>query len=129
MNWTSAARLYTGALVRITSIEDLCKAQTALPDMNVSYGYWTALKLNSMGVYQWGHLAKNRANVAKELLDKTQPLDRCYVITKSWMKLLSKDCNSLQGVLTSYPCNNCGEQRISSSHQKRIYLTCWSWGA
>ena len=81
--------------------------------MNFSYGYWTALKLNSMGFYQWGHLANNTTNVTKKLLDRTEPVDRCYVITKSAMKLLSKDCDSLQGVLLSYPNGDNGKHTHS----------------
>ena len=109
-------------LARITSIEELCEAQ-AETRMKLNYGYWTALKLNSMGVYQWGHLANNTANVTEELLDRTQPVDRCYVINRSAMKLLSKDCDSLQGVLLSYPDDDDGKQTISSSHIIRNYLS------
>jgi len=104
------------------SIEDICDAQ-AETGMDSSDGYWTALKLNSTGQFQWGHLADNTANIADELLDTTHPWDRCYVINGSAMKLLSKDCDSLQQVLTSYtdPDDSHGKQRISSSHQKHIY--------
>ena len=104
MNWTSAAETYTAdykLLARITSIEELCEAQAEI-GKNSNSGYWTALKLNSNGSYQWGHLANSTPDIKKELLDRTQPLDRCYVITKSAMKLLSKDCNSLQRVLVSH---------------------------
>jgi len=110
VNWTSAVKTSTDddqPLARIVSIEDLCEAQ-ADAGMEVNYGYWTALKLNSMGAYQWGHLANNTANITEELLDRTQPLDRCYVINRSAMKLLSKECDSLQGVLVSYPDDDDG---------------------
>ena len=122
MNWTSAAEMFTGKgnlLARIASIEDLCEAQ-AEARMTFNYGYWTALKCNSEGLYQWGHLANNTANVTNELLDRALAVDRCYVINNSAMKLLSKDCNSLQGVLLSYTNNGGGKQTISSSHQKRV---------
>ena len=123
MNWTSAAEMSTGKgnlLARITSIEDLCEAQ-AEAHMTFNYGYWTALKRNSEGLYQWGHLANNTTNVTDELLDRTLPVDRCYVINNSAMKLLSKDCDSLQGVLTSNTDYE-GKQKISYSHRKRVYL-------
>ena len=122
-SWTSAAEEYTkndNLLARITSIEDLCEAQAEIG--NVNCGYWTALKRNSKGLYQWGHLANNTANVTEELLDSTQQVDRCYVINKSAMKLLSKDCDSIQGVLKSYPDDDGGKQTISSSLQKLVYL-------
>ena len=65
MNWTSAAEKFTEKdqlpLARITSIEELCEAQT---EIDKSFNYWTALKVNSMGLYQWGHLANN--NVTEE---------------------------------------------------------------
>ena len=123
-NWTSAAEEYTekdNLLARITSIEDLCEAQAEIDKDNC--GYWTALKRNSEDLYQWGHLTNNTANVTKELLDSTQPqqVDRCYVINKSAMKLLPKDCDSIQGVLTSYPDDEGGKQTISSSLQKLVY--------
>lgn len=114
-----------GVLARITSIEELCEAQTEIRD-NSNYGYWTALKRNSMGVYQWGHLVTITANVTEKLLDKTLP-DRCYVINKSAMKLLSKDCNSLQGVLLSYTDGEDGRQNFSSSNE--TYLPYWLWEA
>ena len=124
MNWTLAAKTYTAKgelLARIASIEDLCEAQAEQRDhMNSSYGYWTALKLNGNGSYQWGHLANNTANITEGLLDRTEPVDRCYVINRSEMKLLSKDCNSLQGVLLSY--DNDGKHTLSSSQQKRIHV-------
>ena len=113
MNWTSAAKEFTDdyrRLAEITSIEELCEAQ-AESRMEFNYGYWTALKLNSMGLYQLGHVANNTANISEELLDRTEPLDRCYVINRSAMKLLSKKCDSLQRVLTSY--NDDGKQTIS----------------
>lgn len=121
-NWTSAAEIFTEKdelLARITSIEELCEAQTEIHEKS-NYGYWTALKRNSMGLYQWGHLATSTANVSEELLDKTLP-DRCYVINKSAMKLLSKDCNSLQGVLLSYTYGEDGRQNFSYSNEKPIY--------
>lgn len=120
-NWTSAAEIFTerdgllGVLARITSIEELCEAQTEIRD-NSNYGYWTALKRNSMGEYQWGHLVTSTVNVSDELLDKTLP-NRCYVINKSAMKLLSKDCNSLEGVLLSYTDGGDGRQNFSSSNE------------
>lgn len=119
-NWTSAAEIFTEGdelLARITSIEELCEAQTEIRE-NSNYGYWTALKRNSMGVYQWGH-ATSTANVSEKLLDKTRP-DRCYVINKTAMKLLSKDCNSLQGVLLSHTNDEDGRQNFTSSNEKRI---------
>ena len=122
MNWNSAADMFTGKgnlLARIASIEDLCEAQ-AEARMTFNYGYWTALKRNSEGLYQWGHLANNTANVKKELLDSTQQVDRCYVINKSTMKLLPKDCDSLQRVLTSNTDYE-GKQKIPYSHWKRVY--------
>ena len=123
MNWTLAAEKYTGKdelLARITSIEDLCEAQAEQRDnMNPSYGYWTALKLDSMGSYQLGHLASNTVNIAEGLLDRTE-LDRCYVINRSEMKLLSKDCDSLQGVLLSHDYD--GKHTLSSSQQKNIHV-------
>ena len=123
MNWTLAAETYTGKdelkLARITSIQELCEAQA---EMDFKYGYWTALKLNSMGSYQWGHLASNTANVPEELLDRTEPVDRCYMINKSEMKLLSKDCNSFQRVLLSYDHGTGGKHTLSSSQQKRIHV-------
>lgn len=106
-------------MARITSIEELCEAQTETRSFDC--GYWTALKLNSMGMYQWGLLANNSANISAELLDKTQPVGRCYVISKSAMKLLSKDCNSLQGVLVSQTYDEEGKQIIRPSHQERIH--------
>jgi len=122
-NWTSAAEIFTerdgllGVLARITSIEELCEAQTEIRD-NSNYGYWTALKRNSMGEYQWGHLVTSTVNVSDELLDKTLP-NRCYVINKSAMKLLSKDCNSLQGVLLSY--TDGGDDNSSSNQLLEYY--------
>ena len=114
MNWTSAAEKFTEKdqlpLARITSIEELCEAQA---EIDKSFNYWTALKLNSMGLYQWGHLANNTTKVTEELLDRTEPVDRCYVINKSAMKLLSKDCDSLQGVLLSYPSGGNGKHTYS----------------
>ena len=124
MNWTLAAEIYTGKdegrLARITSIEDLCEAQAEHGDrMNSNYGYWTALKLDGMGSYQWGHLANNIANITEGLLDRTEP-DRCYVINRSEMKLLSKECDSLQGVLLSHDYD--GKHTLSSSQQKNIHV-------
>ena len=114
-NWTSAAVKFTeedNLLARITSIEELCKAQ-AEAQRSFNYGYWTALKRNSMGAYHWGRLANNSANVTEELLERSQPVDRCYVINKSAMKLLSRDCDSLQGVLLSFTDYKDGKQILT----------------
>ena len=120
MNWTSAAETWS-ELAKIASIEELCEAQA---EIRLNYGYWTALKFNSMGRYQWGHLANNTANITdpEELLDRTEPVDRCYVINRSEMKLLSKDCDSPQRVLLSYRNGADGKHTFSSSHQKRIHV-------
>ena len=124
MNWTLASETYPGKgelpLASIKNIEQLCEAQT---EIDTSFNYWTALKLNSMGFYQWGRQDNDTTSVIEpELLDRTEPVDRCYVINKSAMKLLSEDCDSLQGVLLSHTNDEGGKQTISSSHQKRIHV-------
>lgn len=99
VNWSSAAIEHVNPaslLARISSITELCDAQT---ELQTDHEYWTALKRNNTGMYQWGHLPNNSANPSTELLENTQPENRCYVISKSAMKLKSKDCGSLQRVL------------------------------
>lgn len=113
MNWTSASMEHADdadPLARISSIEELCVAQV---EIRTDHEYWTALRLDNTGTLQWGHLPNNTANITTELLDKTQPANRCYAISRTTMKLLSKDCGSLHGVLTS----NDGEQILTHSHQ------------
>ena len=103
-NWTSALCEYpltsSAPVARIESIEQLCDAQTKLSS---DLDYWTALKLNIWDSLQWGPLPNNSANVSREFLDRTKPVDRCYAISKSAMKLKSMNCSSALPVLTSYP--------------------------
>ena len=102
MNWTSAAEIYTALptlLARISSIKQLCDAQV---EIQSDSDYWTALKLNSSGLFQWGLLANTSVNIPAELLDRQEPVDRCYAISKSAMKLKSRDCSSELSVLTTY---------------------------
>ena len=86
-------------MARIENIEQLCDAQA---DLSPDSDYWTALKLNIWDSFQWGPLPNNSANVPLELLDRTKPVDRCYAISKSTMKLKSMNCSCVLPVLTSY---------------------------
>ena len=99
VNWTMAVNDDEDGLAKIDSIGELCEAQRWI---KTNQEYWTALRLDNMGKPQWGLRPNNPANVSKELLDKTQPADRCYVISRSKMKLMSRKCDSLHAVLTSY---------------------------
>ncbi|KAL9962449.1 hypothetical protein ACROYT_G031553 [Oculina patagonica] len=108
-NWTSAALEYADdsfPLARISSIKELCEAQVEIRTDNE---YWTALRLDNTGTLQWGHLPNNTANISTKLLDKTQPANRCYAINRSAMKLLSKECDSLHGVIISNDDNSSSE--------------------
>ena len=102
-NWTTAAQQYAdpcSLLARISNVDELCDAQMSLKEDKREY--WTALMRNSDGQYQWGQGHGSPASIDPvELLDNTQN-DSCYAISTSSVKLKSRDCNSLKGVLTSY---------------------------
>ena len=112
MNWSSAALQYTEdseLLARISNVHELCDAQTALTTVDAQY--WTALKSDSSGNFHWGLLNTTAILDPAELLDDTQP-GHCYVISASSMKLVAMDCNSLQGVLTTYNDDQEGKWRL-----------------
>lgn len=114
MNWTTAAKHYANnfsPLARIGSIKELCEAQV---DMRSDDEYWTALRLDNKGRFQWGDLPSNPENISTQLVDTTKLKNRCYVIRRSAMKLLSRDCGSLYGALTS----NDGEKELTYRHQR-----------
>ena len=90
VTWNVAVIANDSALARISCIEQLCDVQ---PDLSLDYAYWTALKRNSNGSFQWGRVPYISAQVPLELLDNTTSLDRCYAISNSAMKLKSMDCS------------------------------------
>ena len=99
VSWTMAVNDYGDVLAKIDSIGELCEAQRWI---TTNKEYWTALRLDNMGKPQWGLAPNNPANVSTELLDTTQPANRCYVISRSETKLMSRECDSLHAVLTSF---------------------------
>lgn len=99
VTWNAAVIAIDSALARISSIEQLCDVQ---PELSLDSAYWTALKLNSNGSFQWGRVPYISAQVPLELLDNTTSLDRCYAISNSAMKLKSMDCSVRLPVVASY---------------------------
>ncbi|XP_022805247.1 uncharacterized protein LOC111342433 [Stylophora pistillata] len=91
-------------LASIGSIEQLCEAQADLIKNSQPYSnfFWTALRLDSQGSFQWGLPPNNSAQVPLELLDRTQLFDRCYAISKSMMQLKSLNCSRKLPYLFSY---------------------------
>ena len=51
-------------LARISSIEQLCDVQ---PELSLDSAYWTALKLNSNGSFQWGRVPYISAHLPCEI--------------------------------------------------------------
>lgn len=88
-------------LASVTNVGQLCDAQAELlkgswPD------YWTALRVNSRGSFEMGLLPYNSTRVPFELLDKKEPWDRCYAISRSVMELKSMNCDTKLPYLISY---------------------------
>ena len=99
VTWNAVVIANDSALARISSIEQLCDVQ---PELSLDSAYWTALKLNSNGSFQWGRVPYISAQVPLELLDNTTSLDRCYAISNSAMKLKSMNCSVRLPVVASY---------------------------
>ena len=101
VTWNAAFIAIDSPPTRISSIEQLCDVQ---PDLSLDSAYWTALKLNSNGSFQWGRVPYISAHLPLplELLDNTTSLDRCYAISNSAMKLKSMDCSVRLPVVASY---------------------------
>ena len=97
--WNAAVSKYS-SIARVSSIEQLCDAQA---ELSLDSSHWTALRINDRDLFQWGLSSNNSVQVPLGgLLDVRQPLDRCYAISKSVMKLKSMDCNIGLPVLLSY---------------------------
>lgn len=97
VTWNAA--VIDSPLARISSIEQLCDVQT---ELSLDSAYWTALKRNSNGSFQWGRVPYISDQVPLELLDNTTSLDRCYAISNSAMKLKSMDCSVRLPFVASY---------------------------
>ena len=101
VTWNAAVIANDSPPARISSIEQLCDVQ---PQLRLDSAYWTALKRNSNGSFQWGRVPYISAHLPLplELLDNTTSLDRCYAISNSAMKLKSMDCSVRLPVVASY---------------------------
>ena len=101
VTWNAAVIANDSPPARISSIEQLCDVQ---PELSLDSAYWTALKLNSNGSFQWGRVPYISAQVPLEfeLLDNTTSLDRCYAISNSAMKLKSMNCSVRLPVVAYY---------------------------
>ena len=101
VTWNAAVIAIDSPPARISSIEQLCDVQ---PELSLDSAYWTALKLNSNGSFQWGRVPYISAHLPLllELLDNTTSLDRCYAISNSAMKLKSMNCSVRLPVVASY---------------------------
>ena len=103
MNWTVAALQYSrdnGPFAKISNMDELCDAQTA-SGLKTDQYYWTALRRDNKGNYHWRLNRSANLVESTQLLDETQP-GLCYAISKSAMKLKSRNCSITQGVLLEH---------------------------
>jgi len=123
MNWTVAALQYSrdnGPFAKISNMDELCDAQTA-SGLKTDQYYWTALRRDNKGNYHWGLNRSATLVEPAQLLDETQP-GLCYAISKSAMKLKSRNCSIAQGVLLEHiDDQEDSNSSLPYSHQCRQY--------
>ncbi|XP_068735985.1 adhesion G protein-coupled receptor L4-like isoform X3 [Montipora capricornis] len=121
VNWNSAVTDHDNgeSLAKISTLDQLCDAQTSFRDPNREY--WTALRLTGDGKCQWGLNNSAIWENCYQVLEKSQP-GKCYVISKYPMKLQPRSCNSSKNVLRMFDCGSDSED--SKSNQMEYTYEC-----
>ena len=105
MNWTSAVTNNGENLAKLSTLDEVCDAQTYIRDPK--HEFWTALRLTADGKCQWGLDNSSNLENCNELFEEAQP-DQCYIIRKYPMKLQPRICNSSKSELHLY-CDGPGK--------------------